>query len=144
MIAKKSTSLENRLLSKRFIDGNGCWIWKGCVSHGYGQLGFNGRTQYVHRLAAKVWHNDYEEFAHYCHKNVICKDTRCFNPDHIYKGDRFSNMRDLVLSGKHYNIKKTSCVHGHEFTKINTGINKRGNRYCKACLQISNDLNRWR
>lgn len=47
-----------------------------------------------------------------------------------------SNMRDVVMHGKHHNVNKTHCKRGHLFDGANTYINptSRG-RQCRACMR---------
>jgi hypothetical protein len=49
-------------------------------------------------------------------------------------------MRGNAVSAK--NARKTHCIHDHPFDEANTGRDKRGHRYCKACALIRN--RKWR
>lgn len=131
-------NIEQVLLARRIIDSNGCWLYSGYVSKqtGYGNIEVSGKKWLVHRLAARLWHPEFIESAYYCHKPKICKSTKCFNPEHIYKGDAHTNMKDRVLDGTHHHSIKTHCINGHEFTIENTRVTKAGSRRCKLCHKI--------
>lgn len=98
---------EERLLSKRKIMPNGCWLWTGtCHKRGHGLLKIAGKFKYVHRLAAELWHPDFDRKAIYCHKNNICKHKACFNPSHVYKGTQYQNVQDSIAAGNHFTFGK--------------------------------------
>ena len=64
------------------INKNGCWVWKRYkTQYGYGQVGYEGKPQLVHRLywtlVGLVIH-DGEELWH----NIDCNKA-CFNPEHL-------------------------------------------------------------
>jgi hypothetical protein len=54
-VSKDMTSLEERLLRKIEKQENGCWLWRGAVQKGYGQIGLLGRERAAHRLAYALW-----------------------------------------------------------------------------------------
>jgi len=135
-------NLMKRLLKHRHIDENGCWNWMVSVrANGYGQLNNHGRILAVHRVAAKLWMKfDLESDSLVLHK---CNNKRCFNPEHLYIGDKSDNMNDYIRDYgiKNQNIGKQFCVKGHEFTEDNTRIELRKSsgkdrRYCRRCETI--------
>jgi hypothetical protein len=62
-------------------------------------------------------------------------DDKCNNRlDNLYWGTRSQNMLDAVRNGRHWQVRKTHCKNGHEFTPENTVIRKdNGCRQCRAC-----------
>src|SRR6516225_9047596 len=74
-----------------YEDENGCWIWDGSLSHGYGRACWNGEQGLAHRMS-------YEEFVgpipprmqvnHKCHVRA------CFNPRHLKLGTHKTNAAD--------------------------------------------------
>lgn len=45
---------------------------------------------------------------------------------------RFRRVRNVLME---QNAAKTHCKHDHEFTPENTGRNRHGGRYCRACMR---------
>lgn len=80
--------LIKRLIKKREILANGCWIWKGNVgNHGYGTTHFDGSIRLVHRLSAVIFMGiEIDSKKLVCHIET-CKDKRCFNPSHLILKD---------------------------------------------------------
>ena len=94
---------EQRMLAKRRIDENGCWIWTGrTINTGRGTINDpfapgNQRTT-VHRVAAMLWLGfDPASGLHVLHH---CDNPPCFNPDHLFIGTHADNMRDMAEKGR--------------------------------------------
>lgn len=92
-------TLEERLLRKRLILENGCWLWTGCHTAKtkpnnkiYGFIGVDGINKLVHRVAAMLYLGfDLESPLQVNHR---CPNSLCFNPDHLYIGSQSDNMLD--------------------------------------------------
>jgi len=54
------------------------------------------RTIYAHRLMYFLTHGEIDQDALICHR---CDNRCCVNPDHLYSGDYFSNIRDSIDRG---------------------------------------------
>lgn len=120
----KSTILA-KLNQFKFINDKGCWIWTGpyrSTKADYKQAilyDSDGKAWSVPRLSAYLYlelNLDNKE-AYICHKNDICEDSRCFNPDHIYIGDAKSNSLDRYKgkckAGLHDMNPQTTIMVGH-------------------------------
>jgi len=55
-----------------------------------------------------------------------------------------AERRAILMRKPHRHRGKTHCCHGHKFTVANTGRNKRGYRYCKACNIVASGRAHWR
>ena len=114
----------------RIID-SGCWLWTGATNpKGYGHIGRNGRTLYVHRvvyetLVAPI--PDGLTIDHLCHVRT------CVNPQHLEPITRAANTLRSWTGPSAVNARKTHCPRGHEYSPANTIVNNRGERVCREC-----------
>lgn len=73
----------------------GCWIWQGAKSNGYGYVYDSARRKprMAHRLAARTWMGfpDDDPKVMVLHK---CDTRACINPAHLYFGSGTDNARD--------------------------------------------------
>lgn len=127
--------LEGREINK---DTN-CWEWRwGKTTAGYGEIYYEGKTRYVHRVSAIVWLGfDIKSKLLICH---LCNNPRCFNPEHLYIGDDKENHEDRAALITH-------CANGHEFTTRNTYYamnSKYPKRQCRKCKAIRESERRQR
>lgn len=95
------------LLSRSYVDANGCWIWTGTVggsSYPVVERGvFPTKTQHVHRIVGQM-HPDFKPGMYALHR---CNVRVCVNPDHIYPGTQSNNMVDRVKAGRQNTQKLT-------------------------------------
>lgn len=116
------------------VDKQDCWLWTAYLDkHGYGQFrDSESRKVYAHRFAHEYFNGPIASGMVIDHK---CKTRHCVNPSHL----RVVSVQENVLvnsnSCQAANAIKTSCVHGHMFDAVNTGTDKRGDRYCKQCAR---------
>jgi hypothetical protein len=126
------SNAKSKLLKRRIITTEDCWLWKGCAhANGYATVRFKSETWSVHRLSMFLFKPD--EFNPHLDVLHTCDVSRCFNPAHLYSGTQVDNMQDRIKSGNNPELNKTSCIRGHDFTPENTYINKLGHRSCKIC-----------
>lgn len=91
-----------RFWSKVRKDAHGCWEWTASRLNGrYGQFTYTLRSGQVHAYAHRVsWElvNGAVPAKHYiCH---TCDNTICVNPEHLFLGTQFQNMRDASRKGR--------------------------------------------
>lgn len=72
---------------------DGCWMWTGCTSRGYGTLSSKrGQAPYkAHRLSWIIHYGDISSEVEVCHK---CDNPGCVRPDHLFLGTHGDNMLD--------------------------------------------------
>lgn len=58
------------------IEDNGCWIWTGTITNGYGTLAHDRAHTLMYRFAKG-------EIPHGYHIDHLCENKRCVNPDHL-------------------------------------------------------------
>jgi hypothetical protein len=116
-------------------ESTGCWNWTGAHEpRGYGITTYNGKLEYVHRIAAILWMSySPESKLHVLHR---CDNPSCFNPKHIFLGTRSDNMRDCVVKGRHSMVRKTACPKGHPYA---TYRDKLGRRFCPTCKRTGRE-----
>lgn len=79
----------------------GCLEWTGSRQEkGYGQVRYQTRKWQTHRLAYMLAHGEIPEGQYVLHR---CDNPPCCNPDHLFLGDQFDNMRDMIRKGRLYN-----------------------------------------
>lgn len=89
---------------------SGCWLWtKGTGQMGYGKVSFLGETEYTHRVAWILTHEDIPDSQQVNHH---CDTPRCINPEHLYLGTQAENSADMVRrhrnAGKGKGVRKLS------------------------------------
>lgn len=76
----------------------GCWPWRGQIDrYGYGKLKYQGNHWKAHRLAMMLFGNPVPAGKFACHR---CHNRLCCRPSHLYAGDAYDNMRDMVAAGR--------------------------------------------
>jgi len=97
--ARRGAPLQERLdhYTDKSASPEGCWLWKGGRSHGYGVLFWQGRNCRAHRLAVEAANGSIPEGAHILHR---CDTPLCVNPAHLFAGSHLDNMRDMFSKGR--------------------------------------------
>jgi hypothetical protein len=105
-----------------------CWLWRGALTRGYGQLRVEDQMKYAHRVSYELAHGPIPEGLQLDH---LCRVPNCIRPSHLEPVTQQVNI-ERGDAGKR-NISKTHCPQGHEYTEANTGRTTTGARYCRAC-----------
>lgn len=127
-----SATILARIERRTTTDANGCWVWQGAKTTGYGAINTGSRNWLVHRWM-------YEHFRGPILAELtldhLCRNRSCCNPDHLEAVARGEN----VLRGEGpsaHNARKTVCKRGHEFTPANTYTRPNGYRNCRSCWSV--------
>jgi len=86
-------SLEERFWSKVDKNGpNGCWVWTGCIGHGYGQIRQNKKLYQAHRVS---WEWAVGPIPNGMEIDHRCRVKQCVNPDHLRVVTHKQNLENL-------------------------------------------------
>jgi hypothetical protein len=106
---------------------NGCWIWTGSkYKNGYSRFMYDGACGYGHRFSYEHFNGKIPEGLQIDH---LCRNKLCVNPDHLEAVTLQENL-------KRFNVTRTHCKRGHEFTKENTYVSSLNKRICRKCRSI--------
>lgn len=76
-----------------------CWEWKAArTKAGYGVIYYDKKLRFSHRLALEFQGIKIPKRWHACHK---CDNPPCVNPNHLYAGTPYQNVRDKVERDRH-------------------------------------------
>jgi hypothetical protein len=118
-----------RFCAKFPIGGSGCWGWEAAKdTTGYGRFWDGSRVVPAHRVSYELFVGPITEGLHIDH---LCRNRGCVNPSHLEPVTQRENMMRGVSPAAAAN-RRTSCVHGHEYTAENTYL-WRGSRHCMTC-----------
>jgi hypothetical protein len=130
---RRMTPPHERVLN-RVDDVNGCWVFQGAKSWGYGVLGTGRRGDgtrrmtSAHRVVYEALVGPVPEGLDLDH---LCRNRACVNPTHLEPVTRQVNLlRGLTIPAAH--AAKTHCPQGHAYDEANTHV-YRGMRLCRAC-----------
>jgi HNH endonuclease len=91
IVRRRTTPMARIEANSTPIPESGCFVFLGCLSHdGYGKIGIDGRTQYVHRVAYEHFIGPIPDGADLDHK---CRVRSCWNPQHLDPVTRSENLR---------------------------------------------------
>jgi hypothetical protein len=123
-----------RLLDRTEMQPGSCWLWGGCRSKdGYGSIKIDGRKDYVHRVAYRLFNGVIPPGMEVHH---TCTVKGCLNPDHLRALTHRDNLlADDTIPGR--NARKTHCIRGHAFSTENTRIVPNGYRVSRRCIACS-------
>lgn len=122
--------LMDRLAEKVALDDNGCLIFTGARTAGYGVIGVGGRADGLALAHRVTYEHAYGPIPYGLHIDHLCRVRACCNPEHleaVTQGENNQRMWDAKP-------RPTHCIHGHEFTPENTYVwQATGQRQCRAC-----------
>ena len=83
--------------------GDGCWLWTGKPGNGNGGYGRTQvaprRTELAHRVSYVIAFGPIEADDCVLHH---CDTPLCVRPEHLFKGDRGDNARDMASKGRQW------------------------------------------
>jgi len=141
------------LLSKITVLQNGCWSFNGAKNQdGYNRFNVNKREVFAHRAFYELFNGEIEKnmlLDHTCHNKErdtcvggrSCEHRACVNPAHL----KVVTIKENLHTGNshRFNLIKTHCPQGHEYSVDNTQIKRRKNGSVgRSCMQCKRDYMR--
>lgn len=129
--------LPERIWAKLVVAPNGCWLWQGATTLGYGRVRWEGNARLVHRVVYSVLISSPGDGLELDH---LCRETSCANPRHLEPVTHAENIRrgEWSAGAARKRLSSTTCANGHEFTPENTYIPPSNNqRQCRACRRAN-------
>ncbi len=78
--------------------GDGCWLWTGPTSNGYGRVRIGGRqTVQATHVAYVVAHGPIPPGLRVLHH---CDTPLCVRPEHLFVGTQSDNLTDAAIKGR--------------------------------------------
>jgi len=99
---RRNMPLGERLAFRSLRAENGCLLWTGSLSNGYGSMRWDGRPQLTHRLAWINASGPIPEGLYVCHK---CDVPACIEPSHLFLGTHQDNINDMVAKGRRTSLR---------------------------------------
>ena len=76
---------------------DGCLVWHGALSDGYGMIWYEGKLIRAHRLAWLLSCGVIPKGMQVLHK---CDNRKCINLKHLFLGTQADNLNDAVAKGR--------------------------------------------
>ena len=134
-------TLEERLMSRVYIDSAGCWLWTGRIHcDGYGKWKAKDREMLAHRAMYELLRGEIPPGTEIDH---LCRVRRCVNPYHMEAVHHSVNV-NRGRAGERQ-VAKTHCPKGHPYSGDNLiltgtkGGKRLGYRLCRTCIKAAND-----
>ena len=79
---------------------NGCILWTGSTSRGYGHFSVGSRRVKAHRFAFELVHGQIEPGLKVLHNCPEGDNPTCINPSHLFLGTQKANVQDMMAKGR--------------------------------------------
>lgn len=115
-----------------------CWLWLAAtLPNGYGVFATDGE-RYAHRYAYSQHVGSIPAGLTIDH---LCRVRNCVRPDHLeVVTGKTNTLRSESRAAR--GARKSECDAGHPFDLLNTYVDKRGRRHCRACQRLRDAVRR--
>jgi hypothetical protein len=91
--------IKNRFEIKIVKKHNKCWEFSGSKNKdGYCKIKYKEKYYWAHRFSWMLYIGDIPDKIMVCHH---CDNPSCVNPEHLFLGTQFDNMKDMIKKGRH-------------------------------------------
>ena len=80
---------------------SGCWEWQDSLINGYGRFKLECKFNMSHRVSYEIHYGPIPSGMHVLHK---CDNRKCVNPDHLFIGTNYDNVKDKVAKNRQSRI----------------------------------------
>lgn len=111
-----------------------CWPWTaGGNQFGRGMIRYRGKKPMATHVSLMLSGRPLRPGEWALHH---CDNPSCVNPTHLFAGNQYDNMRDMVEKGRHHLHQRQHCRAGHPLSGDNLGSDGEGYRLCRTCSRI--------
>lgn len=113
--------------------GDGCWIYQGSLTRGYGRITRGGTSLYIHRISYELFIGEIPDGFHIDH---LCEVKSCVNPFHLEPVTHAENIRRAAENRNKYG--SGYCANGHPWSEylVRYDSAKNPQRICRKCNTI--------
>lgn len=91
-------NIAERLAAKvSFAEGDNCHYFTGSTRNGYGEIYYNGKRHYAHRVAWELVNGPIPKGQLVCHR---CDNPLCCRVSHMFLGSITDNINDMWRKGR--------------------------------------------
>lgn len=84
-----------------------CWNWTGWKDrNNYGFIFYKDKMIRAHRVSWLIYCGDIPDNMHVLHK---CDNPSCVNPEHLFLGDNYDNIKDKMFKNRSYKPVGEKC-----------------------------------
>lgn len=124
---RAGASIQERLSLHRRVQADGCWVWTGSKTSGYGRIYLDKSQKFVHRVSYEHYVGPIPEGKHIDH---LCRNRSCFNPDHLEPVTPQENtLRGESVGAKA--VRSGACGRGH--ARESWGVKRGPRTECRLC-----------
>lgn len=132
-----------RFLDKAVPEPNsGCWLWDGAQTpSGYGSLRVDGKTRKATHISLSLDGRPRPDGHMACH---TCDNPSCVNPQHLYWGTGFDNMRDAAKRGRSNRTTILAVRYQNPKKPVSAQVWLNRGTYLALLLRDGKPVKRWR
>ena len=114
---------ENFVKKIKIVIDDGCWIWTGGTTKGYGRFGIRGIGSFpAHRFSYEMFIASVPSVPANLQVLHACDNPLCVRPSHLFLGTQADNVHDCIKKGRDKHVvgedHPNARLKSHEVVKI--------------------------